>query len=887
MSRPGWIRVLGRLLPERYRTEILDDLIDERGDQLAQGRSRFASGLWLASHLVRSAAASRRSGALVSPAQDDRPFRFGGFWQDLRYAARILGKQPVFGAAVVLTLALGIGANSAIFALVDATLLRGLSLPDADRLVAIWERTPTSPRANVSAPNLYDWKTRSHTFEDMALFTPNVGGMVMSGIGDAAETVSRQWVSAGVFDVLGITAIAGRTFTADDVRARVAVVVLSEAFWRTRFNADPSVVGRAIRFDGTSHTVVGIVGQEAQMIGRASMWALAWNRYPEVPAPELRGSRSSRAVGRLKPGVTIAAARSDLAAIAADLAREFPDTNAGRGITLERLDEAVIGRELRQTSLLFLGVVGLVLLICCANVANLLLTRAMGRRRELALRSALGADRFRIVRQLLTEALLLSAIGGGVGLCLGAAILRIAPSIVPADLLPAGVTLAFDMRIAAFCALTALLVGLLFGLAPAMQATQLSSARVIGADGRTTTARRGRLRAALVMGQVATAVVLLVGAGLLLRTVVNLEMVDRGYHAESALTMIVDPPGWPPDALLRFYGDVERAALARPGVRSVAWASTVPLGRSYQGLTAFEMVGDPVTDGRPRPTADYQVVSPAYFETLDLPVVAGRRFDQRDTQQSALVCMVNEAFVRKYLRGRSPIGSRVAITVNASPATLSTIREIVGVARQVKGRPDESEDLLQIYVPLAQEIVGDIFMIVRPTSGSASVLSSSIRSAFAEVDKGQVVSVRTEMTLDDVAAQTTARYRFRAILVMTFAALALALAMIGVFGVLAYAVEQQVREIGVRRAVGATTADVLRLVVGSAAAMIGTGAAAGLAMSIALGRLVASMLFGVEPLDALTFAAATLVLAATAVVSVAGPAWRVTRIDPLRALRTG
>jgi putative ABC transport system permease protein len=804
--------------------------------------------------------------------------------QDLRYAARMLTKERVLAAAVVLTLGLGIGANSAIFALVDAILLRPLPFPNADRLVMIWDKTEASARGRVDAANVADWNERSRTFEKIAAFTPNIGGMVTVGADGLAETIPRQWVSADVFEVLGIRPVAGRTFLRSDVARRVGVVVLSEAFWRARFNADPGVVGREIALDGSPHTIVGVVPQEAQLLGRTSIWALAWNRFHDS-TPGARGGYISHAIGRLKPGVTVEAAASDLSAVAEGLAREFPKTNRGRGVTIDGLHDVVIGRELRQTSILFLAVVGVVLMICCANIANLLLARATSRRRELAMRSALGADRPRLVRQLLTESLLLSTIGGVVGILIGVAILRLAPSIVPLDLLSAAVTLSFDLRVLAFCAATALAVGVLFGLAPAWQATGFSSSEVIASDSRSVTGRGGRLRAAIVAGQIATAVVLVFGAGLLLRTLVNVETVDPGYRADSVLTMIVDPPWGDQTKLLHFYDAVERELRAHPTVRGVTWATTLPLGRSYQGPSYFDVVGAPVVDESRRPTADYQIVSPTYFQTVDLPVVMGRGFADTDTGSSVQVCMVNEAFVRGHLQGRSPIGARIAIRPTAAPQATPMVREIVGVARQVKGRPDETDDLLQIYVPLAQHTPGDIFMLITPWSGSAQALAPIVRAAFARIDKDQRVSVRTVMTLDDVASAATARYRFRAILVMAFAGLALVLAMVGVFGALAYSVEQRVRDFGVRRALGATTGDVLRLVIGSAARVIVAGAAIGLILSIAFGRLVATMLFGVQPLDPVTFGAVGIVLALTAAISIAGPAWRVTRIDPVVALR--
>ena len=396
-----------------------------------------------------------------------------------------------------------------------------------------------------------------------------VGGMVMGGADGMAETVSRQWVTAGVFDALGIKPIAGRTLSQDDDRKRANVVVLSESFWRTRFNADPSLAGHDIRLDGEPFTVVGVVPDSAQLIGKTDLWAM----IPIAGAPpRARAAHIFQAVGRLKPGVTLAAADADLSAVAGALAQEYPKTNEGRGVTLEPFDAAIIGADLRQTSMLFLGVVAFVLLICCANVANLLLARATARSRELALRSALGADRPRLIRQLLTESLVLSIVGGALGLALGAAILQVAPSLIPEGLLPPAVTLTFDLRLVAFCAGAALFVGLLFGLAPAWQATALQSAQALAQDSRTTVGGGGRLRNVLVAGEVATAVLLLVGAGLLLRTLLAVQNIDRGYRAESVLTMLVDPLGseYPTaEKLLQFYDAVEQEARALPGVRSV------------------------------------------------------------------------------------------------------------------------------------------------------------------------------------------------------------------------------------------------------------------------------------------------------------------------------
>jgi putative ABC transport system permease protein len=886
-------RLASLALSPAREIEIIEELsqhLEERYEELraAGCGDHEAERLALAELLDPGVLAERMGGLrqahmppLIEPGAP-RGTRLGDLWQDLRYAVRMLRRQPVFAMAAIVTLALGIGANTAIFALVNAALLRPLPLGDPERLVVLFERTATSGHDGVSPLNLLDWQARGRSFEGMAGFVPFVGGMVMTGSDGLPETVPRQWVTAGFFDVLGVPPIAGRGFQATDDRQRVNVVVLTESFWRTRFGADASVIGRTIRLDGEPYKVVGVFPDAVQVFGHTSIWAL---RPITGAPPRARNAHVFEGIGRLKPGVTLAAANADLDAVARGLARVVPASNEGRGVSLEPASDAVIGGELRRTSILFLGVVGFVLTICWAHVANLLLARATARSRELAIRIALGASRSRVLRQLVTESLLLALIGCVGGLVLGATILRVAPGMIPEDLLPAAVTLAIDVRVLLFCLGAALLAGLVFGVAPAWQATGLAPAQSLGAGSRTVTNRGGAIRSALVVGEVATAVVLLFGAGLLLRTLLVVEGVDPGYQAHGVLTMIVDPIGgkYPTAASrLQFYDAVERQVGALPGVRNVAWASTLPLGPSQFGKFFFGIVGRPnPADGR-RPTADYQIVSPGYFRTVDLAVVAGRPFDPRDTPDSEPVCMVNEAFVRRHLEGRPAIGERVALQPSDS-SEKPTVRTIVGVARQVKERPDEADDFLQVYVPLAQDAVDDIFMVVRPESADGNTLARPVRRAIARVDP--LTDVRSIMTLERIASDATARHRFRAVLVVAFAGLALLLAMIGLSGILASSTQQRVREFGVRRALGATTADVLRLVLGSAGRVLVIGLAIGLAVSAALGRLVETMLFGVHPMDPATAAAVMVLLSVAVVAAAAGPALRATRVDPVDALR--
>ncbi|HEX6162515.1 MAG TPA: ABC transporter permease [Vicinamibacterales bacterium] len=806
---------------------------------------------------------------------------------DIKFAFRQLAGAPAFTLVAVLTLALGIGANSAIFALVDATLLRPLPYPNPDRLVTIWEKSPATARGFASPPNMLDWNSRSRTFEKIAGFTPSVGNMVLAKPDGTAETVSRQWVTAGIFDVLGVPMIQGRAFTAEEEQKRARAVVFSEGLWETRFNRDPGIIGKDVKLDGELWTVVGVAPRHFEILGKTSMWAM--RPFVNLP-PRARASYQLQVVGRMKPGVAVAAAESDLAAVADGLSREFPEFNKDRGVALEPMHDTMVGSDLKTTSMLFLGVVGFVLLICCANVANLLLARATARSRELAVRSALGAGRRRIIRQLLTESVVLAVIGGALGVGVGAMILRVAPVLIPDGLLPGTVTLQFDMRVVAFCALTALVVGVLFGIAPAFQATAGAPTEAMGADTRTTTGGGGRIRSLLVVGEVATAVLLLFGAGLLLRTLIAVESFDRGFRAESVLTMLVDPLGstYPtPETLRQFLARVEADTRALPGVQDVAWSSAVPLGESIFGEYPFtyDVVGDAPVEASRKPTTNYQIVSASYFSTLDLPIVAGRNFDARDTPTSPRVAIVNEAFA-KTLGGRTPIGMQLSVApADAAPTVKPTIVEIVGVAKQVKQRPDETSDFVQLYAPLGQDLVGDIILMVRSQGDRASALAPSIRAAIANIDRSQTTGVASVTTLEDVEWAATGRHRFRAVMVSSFAGLAVILAMVGVFGILAYSVQQRMRDFGVRRALGASTADVMRLVVGGAAKVVATGAIIGLILSAAFARLISTMLFGVQPLDFVTFALVTMVLVILAALSIAGPAMRAARIDPAQALR--
>ena len=821
--------------------------------------------------------------------------------QDIRFALRQLKSTPTFTAVAVITLALGIGANSAMFALADATLIRPLPFPDADRLVMVWERAPQFPRVPMAPATLLDLQEQSQSFEVLGAVNMGIGGGPLLEAPDGTlQSVDRQYVTPRFFDALGVKAAVGRTFlpseakrpTASDLaRAPVTlppVVVMSEGLWRSRFSADPSLVGRSVRLNGEPFTVVGIVPDDAQLQRPARIW----NLLPEASPTSSRGAFSFQVVGRMKSGVTLDVAQAEMKVFGARLARDYPDTHKDWTVSVEPLRAAVMGSELQLTSLFLLGVVGFVLLLCCANVANLLLARSSVRSRELAVRSALGAGRSRIVAQLLTESLVLATVGGVLGIAFGMAILKMSLARLPATLLPAAATLAFDHRVLAFCAVASLVAGVLFGVVPAWQSTRTSLVQAIGSESRSSTRKGGRFRNLVVAGEVAAAVLLLCGAGLLLRTLLALGQYDPGYRADgdSVLTLDFSLPTPGPgtsyptgQSLLQFYNNAGRGVSALPGVQKIGWTTSLPYGESEIGPLRFEIVGDPPVPPGDRPLADFQASDPGYFTTLDLPVISGRSFTERDTRESMPVCLVSEAFVRRFLSGRDPIGVRIGIEPLFPGQPVPRAWEIVGVVPQVKGRTREADDRGQMYVPLAQYPWTDTYLVVQSAGGPVMAFLTPIREVVARIDRN--LPVRRERTLTDLASTTTAPHRFRAVIVATFAALALTLALVGIFGVLMYSVEQRMRELGVRIALGATSVNVLTLVLGSAARVIALGTVVGLAAAAGLGQVISMFLFGVQPLDPLTFVSVAVLLAATAGVAAAAPALRAVRVDPVEAFR--
>ena len=797
---------------------------------------------------------------------------------DLRYAVRSLGKAPGFSALAVLVLAVGIGATSAIFSLIDGTLIRPLPFAGPDRLLMLWEHPPGYARNRVSPLNFFDWSEQNHTFTSMAAISG--GGRTLTSTSGVAERVPGQSVTTAFFDVLGIAPIAGRTFVVDDAVPQPNVVVIGERFWRTHLDGDPAAIGRVLRLDGQPFTVIGIVPASFQILFPAEIWT----PFPPRRTPEQRRQHYLQVIARLRPNATIDQARSDMDVVAQNIARISPETNKNWTVAIEPLRNAIVTGEVRSTSLVLGGVVAFVLLMACANVANLLLARGIGRVREIAVRAALGASSGQIVRLLLSESVVLAAIGGAAGLALSWAALRVAPSVVPTGLLPEGIPLRFDARVTIFAGALTCLTGVLFGMAPAWHAARTPLRDTLSSGGRASTGAAGRLRSVLAIAEVAGAVLLLAGAGLLIRTLASMTAEDAGYHAGSVLTMSVSLPisRYPDQArALTFFRRAEAALAAIPGVQSVGFVDNLPLDGWDIGQPV-EIAGDPPTDAASRRSAHYQITSPRYFETLGIQLARGRAFTDRDVATAPQVCIVNEEFVRRFLQGREPLGTIVKVPNMATGQAPSIPREIVGVIRQVAIGVGEKEKAPEIYVPMEQNVWYSSAIALK-TAGSPATFAAAARAAIAKIDPDQPV---TRMrTMDEVASEATRGPRFRATLVSTFATIALVLAAVGIFGVLTFSVRERTREFGVRVALGATTRDILRLVVRSGVKLAGTGVAIGLFAAALLTRTLASLLFGVTPLDPVTFVTAPAVLAVTALAACVAPAMRAIRVDPAVTLR--
>jgi len=800
---------------------------------------------------------------------------------DVRYGLRSLLKRPGATAVALITLALGIGVNTAIFSAVDSVLLRPLPFKNPERVVSIWEQTLRQgiQQNEVAPANFFDLRDQSQAFEAIGAYGPH--DINLTGSGDP-ERLNGQLVSANVFSILGVEPALGRTFRAEeDEPGQDHVVVLSDAVWQRRFNRDPSILNRNLTLNGETFTVVGVMPRGFFFPERdIEMW-VPWAMEPEQKAG--RGDHYLRLVGRLRTSATVERANADVQSIAQRLAIVYPRTNDGLGFTVHSLHQDYVG-NLRSPILILFAAVGLVLLIACANVANLLLAQATTRRREIAIRIALGARRWTIVRQLLIESLLLAAGGGLLGV-LGA-LWSVAAL---AKLLPESLSklqgLNIDARVFVFTLGVSVLTAVVFGGAPALLASRTKPGATLSDVARDVAGgTSGRLvRRVLVVSEVALAVVLLVSAGLLLRSFQLLRQVDLGFSTENRLTMrmVLPMPKYAkPEARTAFYDEMLRRVKELPGVEAAGMITFLPL--SFNGMNfSFSVEGQPSPADMKLPFALYRVVSPDYFRALGIALQRGRFFDGHDVLDSQPVMMINRRLAERYWSGEDPIGKRLKIGPVDSPSPWLTVVGVVGNTQQT-GLYDQK---LEFYVPYAQErrsFMAPRDLVVR-TQQDATSLAAAVREAVWAVDKDQPVS--NVRTMDQVFSAAISQERFQALLLGMFATLALLLACVGLYGVISYTVVQRTHEIGVRVALGAQPRDVLRLVIRQGMLLTLAGLVVGIAAGTFLTRVLTDMLFGVTPRDTVTFVGVPILLLVVAFLACWIPARRATRIDPLIALR--
>jgi putative ABC transport system permease protein len=799
--------------------------------------------------------------------------------KDIRYGIRGLSKRPGLTIIAILTLAIGIGANSAIFSTINALLLKPLPFPDPERIVAVWDKVPSRgvERNEVALANYLDWNAQNKTFEQLGIYrwwSTNLTGS------DSPERVQGFLVTANFLDIIGVTPILGRGFSPEQNQpGKDAVALLTYSLWQRRFGADPNIVNQTISTNGITRTVIGVMPPDFNYPKGAEIYA------PLAITPELassRGNHSYLGIGRLKPGVSLSGAQVDLDRIAAQLEQQHPETNTGRGIVVYPILQDTV--RMYSTALwVMMAAVGFVLLIGCANVANLMLARAAGRQREIVLRSALGASRSRIVRQLLTESVLLGLAGGALGILVaywGVDAIRAANPGEAARFAPGWNHLGLNLPVVAFTMLISVLSGVLFGLAPAWQLSKPNLNNALKEGSRQTTSSSHRLSGLLVVSEVALSLMLLVSAGLLIRSFLELVRTDAGFNPDNLLTMNLVLPAakYKEDAQRAdFYSELVRRVKAMPGVESVAAVNYLPLGGSNSS-DAFLVEGVPEPPPGQEFVGRYRVCTPDYFLTMGIPVLKGRAFTEQDKAGAPPVVIVNETLARRYWPNQDPIGKRIRFT---GPIEKNPWIQVVGVVKDVKHELNipVTEDY---YLPHAQDSWQSMVLVAK-TSVDPLALAAPIRQEVAAIDRDQPVF--DVHTMREVRAISLALYSFSSVMLSIFAGLALLLAAIGIYGVMSYAVTQRTQEIGIRMALGARVRDVIKLVLRNGMSLAVIGVIVGLAGAYGLTRLLASLLVGVAPTDVLTFSIVTFGLLLVALLACYIPARRATRVDPLVALR--
>lgn len=807
-----------------------------------------------------------------------------GLLQDLRYGVRTLTKSPSFTIVCLLTLALGIGANTAIFSFVDGVLLKPLPYADADRIVRVMEKPPIGGRNGISTLNYLDWKNQNTVFEYMA--AQSGGQATLTGSGEPVQ-LRRGQVSAHYFDIFGTQAVLGRTFAADeDQPGKGRVVELSHAIWVSRFGADPKIIGRIIRLDGEPYTVIGVLPAGGSF---DRSYAQIWTPLVFKPENMTRNFHWFISFAKLKPGVTLEGARKQMDAIGARIAHDYPDSNKGWGVGVDRFSDVVVNDGLKQSLYVLLAAVGMVLLISCANIANLTLVRGSARDREIAIRSALGGGRKRIIRQFLTESVLLSVCGGVLGIGLGYGGMAALKAAVPRYSLPAEAKVALDARVLLFALALSVLTGIIFGLAPAIVITRGNVSGIMKDRARSTSpAGRKTLRGALVVTQVALAFVLLTGAGLLIRSFSRMLAADLGFDSTNVVTAgfpIPDERYPDPKQLNQYLRSIVTSIEAVPGVRDVAFTSALPLQGWGYGMP-FQIAGRPVVDRANRQVCFFKMVSPAYFHTLRMRLIEGRPLNDHDVAGAPPVTVINETMMKKYFPHEDPIGKRILIQQIVPGKTElgpEVAWEVVGVAADERvTNLDNKRDSPGVYMTNDQSPVYFGGLVVR-ASMNPQFLEKAIRNAVYEVNKEQALT--DVMTLDQLKTESMTSDRLQSILLGIFSAIALALSAVGIYGVVSYSVAQRTNEIGIRAALGATSGNLLGLAMRGGMWMTLIGLVLGFAGSLGFDRMLSTLLFAMSTWDGVTIATVAVLLASVGILACYVPARRASRVDPMEALR--